>query len=128
MRNFRRLALGLVLVILSPLGWGEDVYYCVEEHSVELEPTESGNAYELTQYKPETFTFKYEADSNRLAIKGRTWGGDELYYLDCRVCSGGAYFSTGDGHASFKMSNGRFNYASAYHFSAGMKTGTCTKF
>ena len=127
MRNFRRLVLGVVLVILSPLGWGEDVYYCVEEHSVELGPTDPGNAYELSQYKPETFTFKYEADSNRLAFKGRTWGGDKLYYLDCLTCAGGA-FSAGDGFASFNMSNGRFNYAGAYYFLAAMKTGTCTKF
>ena len=62
MRNFRPLVLVLVLVILSPLGWGEDVYYCVVEHRVELEPTESGNAYELNRYKPETSTLKYEAD------------------------------------------------------------------
>ena len=36
MRNFRRLVLGLVLVILSLLSWGEDVYYCEVERSAEL--------------------------------------------------------------------------------------------
>ena len=75
MRSFRRLVLGLVLVMLSPLGWGEDVYYCVDEHNLELAPTDSGDAYELKRYKPETFTFKYEADADRLAFKG-IWGGD----------------------------------------------------
>jgi len=78
MRSFRRLVLGLLLLILSPLGWGEDVYYCVEEHILELAPTDSGDAYELKRYKPETFTLKYEADTNRLAIKGRMWAGDGL--------------------------------------------------
>ena len=92
MRNFRPLVLVLVLVILSPLGWGEDVYYCVVEHRVELEPTESGNAYELNRYKPETFTLKYEADSNRLAFKGKAWGGDELLYLDCPICYPNGHF------------------------------------
>ena len=72
MRNLRNLVLGLVLVILSPLSWGEDVYYCVEEHKVELAPTDLGDTYELNRYTPENFTFKYEADANRLAIKGRT--------------------------------------------------------
>jgi hypothetical protein len=128
MRIFRSLVLGLVLVILSPLGWGEDVYYCVVEHTVELEPTESGNAYELNRYKPEPFTFKYEADSSRLAFKGRAWAGDELYYLVCRYCTADGFFDAGDGSIVFKMNNGRFNYAAAYYPSANMKTGTCTKF
>ena len=78
MRNFRRLLLGLALVILSPFGWGEDVYYSVEEHNVKLEPTDSGDAYELNRYYEEKFTLKYEESKGRLAIKGRTWGRDEL--------------------------------------------------
>jgi len=129
MRNFRSLVLGVVLVILSPLGWGEDVYYCVEEHSVELAPTDSGDAYELNRYKPETFTFKYEPDANRLAIKGRTWGGDELFYVVCRDCfANTGSFWAGDQDSSFVLRNGRFNYAAAYSRATRMKTGTCTKF
>ena len=53
-------------MILSPLGWGEDVYYCVEEHNLSLEPTGSGDAYELKRYKPTKFTFKYEAAENKI--------------------------------------------------------------
>jgi hypothetical protein len=129
MRNFRPLVLGLVLVILSPLGWGEDVYYCVEEHSATLEPTESGNAYELTQYKPETFTFKYEADSYRLAFKGRTWGGDELMYMQCEQCTPPtAYFDAVNNTGRFSMKDGRFFYSLASFRRASMQTGTCTKF
>ena len=129
MRNFRSLVLGLVLVSLCPLGWGEDVYYCVEEIYVELAPTDSGDTYELKRYTPEKFTFKYEADTNRLAIKGRTWGGDELFYLDCEACY--AQFKTfmaRTGDTTFKLKEGRFNVASAFTFKSGMKTGTCTKF
>ena len=129
MRNFRRLVLGLMLVILSPLSWGEDVYYCVEEISVDLEPTDSGDTYELKRYTPEKFTFKYEADTNRLAIKGRTWGGDELFYVGCRDCfANSGTFWAGDQDNSFVLRNGRFNYAAAYSRAARMKTGTCTKF
>lgn len=128
MRNFRPLVLVLVLVILSPLGWGEDVYYCVVEHRVELEPTESGNAYELNRYKGNTFTLKYEADSNRLAFKGKAWAGDELLYLDCHICYANGFFNAGGIASKFMMSDGRFNYAGAFYSSAIMKTGTCTKF
>ena len=127
MRSFRSLVLGLVLVILSPLGWGEDVYYCVGEHSVELAPTDSGDAYELNRYKPEPFTFKYEADADRLAVSG--WG-KNLYYLDCRlVCDASTgMFQAGDRHVSFSLKDGRFNFAASYFSSADAKTGTCTKF
>ena len=129
MRSFRRLVLGLLLVILSTLGWGEDVYYCVEEHSAELAPTDSGDAYELNRYKPEPFTFKYEADENRLAIKGRLWGGDELFYLDCGSCFASlGRFWAGDSSDTFVLYDGRFNFAAAYYFNAEMRTGTCTKF
>ena len=80
MRNFRSLVLGLLLVSMSPLGWGEDVYYCVEEHRVELEPVFSdwSAAYEVKLRKKRKFTLKYEADANRLAIKGRDWAGDQF--------------------------------------------------
>ena len=129
MRSFRSLVLGLVSMILSPLGWGEDVYYCVEEHRAELAPTDSGDAYELTRRKKEPFTFKYEADANRLAVKGRMWGGDELFYLDCEACypeiDG---FNARDGSILFLLDNGRFIYTGASFTAAAMTTGTCTKF
>lgn len=126
MRNFRRLVLGLVLVILSPLGWGEDVYYCVEEHSAELAPTDSGDAYELKRYKGTKFTFKHEAAGNRLAVSG--WG-NELYYLDCRHCyPTSGVFHASDGLVVFALREGRFNSAGAYYSSADAGSGTCTKF
>jgi len=129
MRNIRSLVLGLVLVSLSPLGWGEDVYYCVEEHQLGLAPSDSGDAYEVKRYNPDPFTFKYEADANRLAIKGRGWGGDELYYLDCEQCLPvSAYFDAVNSVGRFSMKDSRFFFASASFTSAHMLTGTCTKF
>ena len=129
MRNIRSLVLGLLLVILSPLSWGEDVYYCVEEHWLGLAPSDSGDAYELARYKPRTFTFKYEPDANRLAIKGRNWGRDELYYVDCELCLPvDAYFDAVNPVGRFSMKDSRFFYASASFTSANMLTGTCTKF
>jgi len=126
MRNFRSLVLGLVLVILSPLGWGEDVYYCVEEHNVALRPTDSGDAYELKRFKEEKFTFKYEAGENRLAVSG--WG-EELYYLDCRHCIADIdRFHATDGLVVFALSEGRFNSVGGYYSSADAGSGTCTKF
>ena len=127
MRNLRPLVLGLLLVILSPLGWGEDVYYCVEEHVIELAPTGPGVAYEMKRYIPAKFTFKYEADADRLAVSG--WG-KNLYHLDCRlVCDASTgMFQAGDRHVSFSLKDGRFNFAASYFSSADAKTGTCTKF
>ena len=118
--------LGLVLVILSPLGWGEDVYYCVEEHNVDLAPTDSGDAYELKRFKEGKFTFKYEAGENRLAVSG--WG-EELYYLDCRFCNADSgMFSASDGLVVFSLREGRFNSVGGYYSSADAESGTCTKF
>ena len=117
------------LLALAPLSWGEDVYYCVEEESVTLEPTDSGDAYELVRYKLDKFTLKYEAASNRLAIKGASWAGDEPFYIDCDACQANlGRFWAGDPDNAFALKDGRFNYAAAYSFKARMKTGTCTKF
>ena len=132
MRNFRSLVLGLLLVSLSPLGWGEDVYYCVEEHRVELEPVFSdwSAAYEVKLRKKRKFTLKYEADANRLAIKGRTWAGDDLFYMDCDYCSGTAppMFHAKSEYAHFLFMGDRFNYSQTTFSLVHARTGTCTKF
>ncbi len=119
----------ILLLALAPLSWGEDVYYCVSEHDVELAPTESGDAYEVKRYKPEKFTLKYEADSDRLAIKGRSWAGDKPYYLDCKTCRASiGMFKAGNDYILFSLNDSRFNYAASYFESVDAKTGTCTKF
>ena len=119
----------VILLALAPLSWGEDVYYCVEEHHAALEPTDSGDAYELKRYRPEPSTLKYEAESNRLAIKGRLWGGDDLSYIDCHTCLAviGSFYA-GDDTSVFVLRESRFNFAAAFPDSTLMKTGTCTKF
>ena len=116
----------VILLALAPLSWGEDAYYCVQEHNVALRPAGSGDAYELKLFKPEKFTFKYEADANRLAVSG--WG-KELYYLDCLHCyADNGTFQASDGLVVFSLSEGRFNSVGGYYFSADAETGTCTKF
>lgn len=129
MRNFRRLVLGFLLVSLSPLGWGEDVYYCVEEHDVSLEPVGSSDAYQLIRYKETIFTFKYEADANRLAIKGEGWAGDNFVYMDCGHCNGATpLFHAKGEYSHFMLDGGRFNYSQTSFFGVNARTGTCTKF
>ena len=119
----------ILLLVLAPLGWGEDVYYCVPEHEVELAPTESGDAYEVKRYKPAKFTLKYEADSDRLAIKGESWAGDEPYYLDCKLCRAPiGMFRARDRNIVFSLRDGRFNLGASYFTSVEARTGTCTKF
>ena len=119
----------ILLLALAPLSWGEDVYYCVEEHNLALAPNESGNAYEIKRYKPAKFTLKYEADSDRLAIKGDNWGRDKPYYLDCSHCNAPiGMFRARDRNIVFSLDDGRFNYAASYFTSVDAKTGTCTKF
>lgn len=76
----------VILLALAPLSWGEDVWYCSDERLAKFEPADSGSAYKLQEYKPGRFTLEYEAGEHRLAIKGESWAGDELFYLDCEIC------------------------------------------
>ena len=120
----------VLLLALAPLSWGEDVYYCVAEHIVALEPTDSGDAYELNQYKPDRFTFKYEAPQARLVFKGNSWReNNEPYYMNCENCFPrvGTYFAGNTNH-KFALMDGRFHVAAAHFESSSIKTGTCTKF
>ena len=116
----------VILMALAPLSWGEEyVYYCVEEHKVALEPTDSGDAYEVTRYKAEKFTFKYEADANRLAFKGRLANSD----LDCEACYPEIdEFGAKDDGNLFLLRNGRVIHTLGSYSVAVMNTGTCTKF
>ena len=118
----------LFLLALAPLSWGEDVWYCEEEHVVELGPADSGDAYELIRYKTGRFTLKYEAGEDRLAIKGKPWGGD-LHYMECEPCYPDGFFNAKDSASRFTMKeDGRFFYVISNYREADMKTGTCTKF
>ena len=121
--------LGLVLVSLSPLGWGEDVYYCVEELNYKIEDNDSNGSFELQRYEEDKFTLKYVADSNQLAFKGKSYGGDELYFMDCRACyPSRSYFDASTSAYVFTMMKGRFFMAATTYAEAHMLTGTCTKF
>jgi hypothetical protein len=120
----------VILLALAPLSWGEEVYYCVLDHYVGLEPTESDDAYQLLRYETHKFTFKYEADAYRLAFKG-IWGGDgaELDYLNCQSCIASVgIFHAADKDFLFRVSKGRFTFAATSIASLLAKAGTCTKF
>lgn len=126
MRSFRRLVLGLVLVILSPLSWGEDVYYCVEELSYHIKDKNSDGAFRLQRYQEAKFTFKYEADLNKLVFRGSTY---EALNLECVTCIPTQSFFRADGFVyKFVLDDGRFFVAGAGTDAAEMQTGTCTKF
>ena len=135
MRNFRRLVLGLVLVILSPLGWGEDVYYCVEEASRGLSFDEDGRV-EKQNYTEDKFTFKHIAESNQIAIAGGALAGDKkTVKLACSACYPSitepliaAYYPVV--HSTvFSLKGGEFVYAiMGYGKSVVTGAGTCTKF
>ena len=77
----------VILLAFAPLSWGEDVWYCVEEHAAGLVENESSESYKLQQYETQRFTLKYEAAQDRLAIKGKGWGGDNLYFMPCEMCA-----------------------------------------
>ena len=65
-----------ILLALAPLSWGEDVWYCVEELNDKIEDNDSNGLFELQRYNEDKSTLKYIADSNQLAFKGRTYGGE----------------------------------------------------
>ena len=73
--RMKQLALIIVLA-LAPLSWGEDVYYCVGELNYKIEDNDSNGLFELQRYNEDKSTLKYIADSNQLAFKGRTYGGE----------------------------------------------------
>ena len=68
MRSFRSLVLGLVLVILSPLGWGEDVYYCVEEQHLGLR-ADTKNSAGFPDEIPLGGTFQVKHPTKRFTLK-----------------------------------------------------------
>lgn len=135
MRNFRSLLLGLLLVILYPLGWGEDVYYCVEELSYAISDSGSSGSYKLRNVTLGKFTLKYEPDLDRLAIKGDGYAGEGIWHMQCRACAPWTpYFEAVNAPYRLVLEGDRFFYAGAWSFSevgssgSEMKTGTCTKF
>ena len=136
MRNIRSLVLGLVLVSLAGVSWGEeDVWYCVQEHRVGLEPVFADwlAPYEVKPLKKRKFTLKYEADANRLAIKGRQFAGDGNSYMECTACSPGGAYEALDTILRFHMltdgePEGRFIFTKNALGTGEMSTGTCTKF
>ena len=99
----------------------------MEEHSYALDNAPDG-IYKLEHHKDEKFTFKYEADENRLSVVGRTWAGDEPFYLECELCSEQGIYNGASGATKFKLVNGRFFQTTTSYTSAAMTTGTCTKF
>ena len=124
---------GLLLLAFAVPSWAEDeVWYCVEEHRHTLEDKEREGVYKLVRYIEEKFTLKYEAEENRIAIMGRTWGGDEPYYLKCNTCLPNSnHIDATDGLGGvvrFSMLNDRFFSTSTSYVRATMTTGTCTKF
>ena len=135
MCNFRPLVLGLVLVILSPLGWGEDVWYCVEEASQGLRFDEDGRV-EKGNFTEDKFTFKHIAESDQIAIAGGPFAGDgQTVKLACSACYPSitepliaAYYPVV--HSTvFSLKGGEFVYAiMGYGKSVVTGAGTCTKF
>ena len=118
----------VILLALAPLSWGEDVYYCSEELRYEIGKDDLSGLFKLKQYREEKFTLKYEADSNRLAFKGRMYG-EELFFMDCRLCLPSApYFDAISSAFMFTMDGDRFFVSGSTSFSADMRTGTCAKF
>lgn len=125
----KHLILPVILLTLSPLSWGENVWYCQEDQKADISIDEAVGVYRTTSYLPERFTFKHEPDKFRLAVKGRTWGGDHLYYLECGIC----YLSQPFVHArssdvNFKLVGDRFFMSKTTNESVSMASGTCAKF
>ena len=77
MHDSRMKQLALIIVLaLAPLSWGKDVYYCVGELNYKIEDNDSNGFFELQRYNEDKSNLKYIADSNQLAFKGGTYGGE----------------------------------------------------
>ncbi len=118
-----------ILLALAPLSWGEDVWYCAEEHHVALEPADSVDAYEIRRHKPDLFYFKYDATYDRLVIHGwRDWE-DDVYYMECSYCIPEAsFFRASETSYSFFLKGRRFQTGNIRASDSSISTGTCEKF
>lgn len=137
MRNSRRLVLGLVLMILSPLSWGEDVYYCVVANShwiSEVNGEPSSLAEDETLDK---MTVKYDEDAGEILVKSEQYANKDgtPFRFACTDCR-----RVGDKHKligimqfaeqldTFALSGSNFYQAGITGKQAYAEAGTCTKF
>ena len=136
MRNLRPLVLGLVLVSLAGVSWGEeDVWYCVEEASQGLRFDENGRV-EKGNFTEDKFTFKHIAESNQIAIAGGAFSDDgKTIKLACSACYSLAAepfivaYNPVMHDTTFSLKDRQFLYAIIGYGKAVMTgAGTCTKF
>ena len=131
MRNIRSLVLGLVLVILSPLGWGEDIYYCKVERSAELAYKDGELQFKDFYYGP-TFGLKLDLDELRISVKFE--GFDEPHegkITKTMSWNNGSKSVEGNANVyNFVLSDDKNFYMTSASGSSGatMRAGTCTKF
>ena len=155
MRNFRSLVLGLVLVSLAGVSWGEEdlVFYCVEEYDMSVQSIVNGKyeyisgwsavgTGELRSVPKSLGRFQFKWDGKRegeIAITGDDWTGPEesSYVLKCDACwssyqhDGTTYpmqLMASNNIANFNLTRKNFFYADASRDSASLRAGTCTKF
>ena len=120
----------LILLAIAPLSWGEDVWYCVEEHNSGIRKDRETGNLKTTRHKLQKFTFKYESDKSRLAFKGKTWADSGIYYMPCDVCMTNevALFAANDGTVAFRLDDDKFFVSVSAYASVTIQAGTCTKF
>ena len=136
MRNFRPLVLGLVLVSLAGVSWGEEnVWYCVEEASQGLRFDDNGHV-EKGNFTEDKFTLKHIAESNQIAIAGGAFSDDgKTIKFACSACYSSAAeplivaYNPVMHDTIFSLKDRQFLYAiMGYGKSVIAGAGTCTKF
>lgn len=150
----KHLTLILLLALAAPPSWGEDplVFYCVEEHNIDVESIVNGKYEYLSGWsgvgtgelkvirqKLERFQYKWDGKKEgEIVITGEGWTrADQKYSLQCDFCRKGYEYegrtyplqlSATSGIAKFTFTRKNFFYASAARDGASIVAGTCTKF
>ena len=150
MRNFRSLVLGLVLVILYPLGWGEEHFWqCSTEISENVIAAIDGKPESFRQQGTgdlllrkggkASFSLKWDVNAEQLHLIGDKWCTQCPLTLTCDDCSKG--MSDEQNQIALPLTLdatniiGRFVLAGKNYFFASvtpsrgtLEAGTCTKF
>ena len=126
----------VILLVLAPLGWGEDVYYCVEKASQALVFSDNSETVKELTLTKRRFTLKHIVEANRIALAGEPFSrSGEAMRLVCNTCRFeksetlvSAFYPLTHG-TIFSMKDDQFVYAQMiYGDVVNSGAGTCTKF
>tara|TARA_B100000965_G_scaffold209932_1_gene175454 strand:- start:843 stop:1205 length:363 start_codon:yes stop_codon:yes gene_type:complete len=116
------IAIVFVLFSSTVIAAEGDVYFCVEEFSIEYNPQESN---EIITYKPQQYKFKRTSESLLFGAGNNFF--DE-YTMQLTYSVGEMFSATNGTMDRFKYENGKYYYSMVMYDSIISMSGTCSIF